>query len=212
MNSELHYPSYIVFRTLAWVAWLISKPLWLIRFEGCENIPDPKDGGLLIAANHQTYIDPVWISIKMRRKMQYMAYAKAFEWKFVGALIRYLGSFPVKHPIDTSTGFVKRALRALRDGSGLIIFPEGAREFADGKMFPFKTGVVHLAERAGVPILPVTIIGGERIWPQLQRYPKIFRRVTISFHPTIAIHKGDDIDKMTERLRQVIASKSTANN
>lgn len=141
----------------------------------------------------------------MRRKMQYLAYDKAFQWKFVGALISYLGSFPVKHPIDTSTGFVKRALRALRDGSGLIIFPEGAREFADGRMFEFKTGVVHLAERSGVPILPVSIIGGERIWPQKQKYPRLFRRVTLRFHPTMIIEKGSDIDAATERLKELIS-------
>ncbi|HMT08464.1 MAG TPA: lysophospholipid acyltransferase family protein [Pyrinomonadaceae bacterium] len=206
MTSETKYPPYFVYRLLTGVAWTISKVLWLVRFEGVENIPRAETGGLLIAANHQTYVDPVWISIPLRRKMQYLSYDKAFEWRFIGSFMRFIGAFPVKHPIDTSTSFMKKALRSLRDGAGLIIFPEGAREFADGKMFEFKNGIVHIAERSGVPILPVTIIGGNRIWPQLQKYPGLFRRVTIRFHPPIAIEKGEDVDEATERLRQTIAS------
>lgn len=206
VTSETKYPPYFVYRLLTGVAWLISRSLWFVRFEDVENIPRAETGGLLIAANHQTYVDPVWISIPLRRKMQYLAYDKAFEWKFVGWLIRTLGAFPVKHPVDTSTTFVKRALRSLRDGAGLIIFPEGAREFSDGEMFEFKNGICHIAERAGVPILPVTIIGGNRIWPQGQKYPDLFRRVTIRFHEPISIEKGEDIDAATERLRRIIAS------
>jgi 1-acyl-sn-glycerol-3-phosphate acyltransferase len=206
VNTETQYPPYIIYRTLTGIAWTISKLVWFIRFEGLEHIPTANAGGLLIAANHQTYVDPVWISIPLRRKMQYLAYHKAFDWRFIGPLMRYLGAFPVKHPVDTSTTFVKRALRALRDGAGLIIFPEGAREFADGKMFEFKTGVIHIAERAGVPILPVTISGGERIWPQKQKYPNLFRRVTIRFHPPMSIENGENIDEATERLRKTIES------
>ena len=138
--------------------------------------------------------------------MQYMAYDKAFEWKFVGALIKYLGSFPVKHPIDTSTSFVKRSLVALRDGAGLIIFPEGAREFADGELMEFKTGAAHLAQRAGVQILPVSIIGGERIWPQKQKYPNLFRPLTLIFHPPMTIDERQDLSKATARIKAVIES------
>ncbi|MBK7513222.1 MAG: 1-acyl-sn-glycerol-3-phosphate acyltransferase [Chloracidobacterium sp.] len=51
-----------------------------------------------------------------------------------------------------------------------MIFSEGAREFADGKMLPFKNGAVRLALQAGVPILPVTVSGGSRIWPRSRKY------------------------------------------
>ena len=71
-------------------AWLISKPLWFLRFEGVENIPPAQSGPLVIAANHQTYIDPVWICIPMRRRFRFMAFDKAFGWPIVGSLIRQL--------------------------------------------------------------------------------------------------------------------------
>ncbi len=77
------------------IAYIISKTFWFIRYNGRENIPDKSAGGFLIASNHQTYIDPVWICLPMRRKFRFMAFDRAFEWRIIGPLIRYLGAFPV---------------------------------------------------------------------------------------------------------------------
>ena len=54
---------------LRFIAWIISKCVWSIRYHGRENLPHNDSGAFLIAANHQTYIDPVWICLPMRRKM-----------------------------------------------------------------------------------------------------------------------------------------------
>lgn len=146
----------------------------------------------------------------MRRRFRFMAYDKAFEWRFVGPLIRYLGSFPVKHPIDTSKRLLKESLRSLKDGATLLIFPEGAREFADGKMFEFKSGAMHIAIRAGVPVLPVTIRGGNRIWPQGKKYPRLFRRVELVYHPILNVDDKEEAEIWTERLQQIIAASYQA--
>lgn len=193
------YPSQIAVDALRLIGYIISKTFWFIRYRGLENIPDRSFGGFLIAANHQTYIDPVWICLPMRRKFRFMALDKAFEWRFIGRLITYLGAFPVSIEIGGTLRAMKQALRALRDGAALTVFPEGAREFADGEMFPFKTGAVRIALQAGVPILPVTIRGGNLIWPQKQRYPRLFRRVEITFHPLLDV-RGDADMELRERL------------
>lgn len=194
------------------IAYVISKTLWFIRFHGLENIPDRSFGSFLIAANHQTYADPVWIVIPMRRRLRFMAYDKAFEWRFVGPLIRYLGSFPVS--IEGTNGplrAMKEAVRSLREGAVLTIFPEGGREFADGKMFEFKSGAIRIALQAGVPILPVTIRGGNRIWPQKQKYPSLFRRVEIIYHPILDVKNDEslelreNLDRWTAKLKEIIA-------
>ena len=91
----------------------------------------------------------------------------------------------------------------------MIIFPEGEREFADGKLLPFKQGAARLAVQAGVGILPVTISGGDRIWPQGQKYPKIFRRAVITYHPTIEIPCGPDI-KSDEVIEQITSALEAA--
>ncbi len=194
---------------LCLTGYLISKTCWFIRYSGRENIPPASIGGFVISANHQTYVDPVWIVLPMRRKLRFMAFDKAFEWRFIGPLITYCGSFPVSLEVGGTLKAMKEALRSLRDGAVLAVFPEGAREFADGEMFPFKTGAVRIARQAGVPILPVTIRGGNRIWPQGQKYPNLFRRVEIIYHPLFELPETDDpdfLEKRTEELRKIIAS------
>ncbi len=204
----------IVVDALRLIGYVISKPLWFIRFQGRENIPEKDFGGFLIVGNHQTYIDPVWICLPMRRKMRYIAFDMAFEWRFIGSLIRYLGAFPVSLDTGGSIKSMKEALRSLRDGAALVVFPEAAREFADGEMLPFKTGAVRIAMQAGVPILPVTISGGNRIWPQKQKYPRLFRRVGVTFHPLVYVtrneemHLREDLTRWTTNIKKIIAGES----
>ncbi len=196
---------------LRFVAFVISKTFWFIRYKGIENIPPKSLGGFVISANHQTYIDPVWICLSMRRKMRFMAYDEAFNWRFLGALIAYLGAFPVSTEGRDAIKAVKEAIRSLRDGAVLTVFPEGAREFSDGEMFPFKTGAVQIAYQAGVPILPVTILGGNEIWPRGQKYPRLFRRVEVIYHPLLDLgssvtDKHAHLEIWTAELRAVIES------
>ena len=192
------------------IGYIISKLFWFIRYNGRENLPDNSSGNFLIAANHQTYIDPVWICLPLRRRLRFMAFDEAFEWRFIGKFITYLGSFPVSPDVGDSLKAMKEALRSLRDGAVLTVFPEGGREFADGEMLSFKEGAVRIALQAGVPILPVTVTGGNRIWPRGQKYPRLFRRVEITYHPLMNIdesddgHKNQDLDALTEKLRQTI--------
>ena len=142
-----------------------------------------------------------------------MAWDQAFEWRFIGPLIRHLGAFPVKHRSVTAKSTIVESLTSLRDGSALVVFPEGEREFADGRLLEFKNGAVHIALHAGVPILPVTIRGGSDVWPQGQKYPKIFRRVEVIFHPAMELPplpEGDELrdhlDRINDRLEQKIRS------
>lgn len=142
-----------------------------------------------------------------------MAYDRAFEWRFIGPLIAYLGSFPVSPDVGDSLKAMKEALRSLRDGAILTVFPEGGREFADGEMLPFKDGAVRIALQSHVPILPVTISGANRIWPRGQKYPRLFRRVQITYHPVMDIaedgttRKNADLDALTQRLQQIIEGR-----
>ncbi len=202
----------IVIDLLRLVGYVISKAVWFIRYRGRKNIPGKEVRSFLICANHQTYVDPVWVCLPMRRRLRFMAFDKAFEWRFIGPLIRYLGAFPVSLDTGGAIRTMKEALRELDKGAVLTIFPEGAREFADGRFFKFKTGAVRIAMQAGVPILPVTINGGNQIWPQKQKYPYLFRRVEIIYHPVMhvvedeTLEKDANLDIWTEKLRETIES------
>lgn len=214
VRSQDKYPSQLVVDLLRLIGYVLSKTFWFISYSGRENIPANSAGGaFLIAANHQTYIDPVWICLPMRRKIRFMAFDQAFEWPVIGPLIAYIGAFPVSMEIGGTLKAMKQALSVLRDGAALMVFPEGGREFADGNMLPFKTGAVRIALHAGVPILPVTIRGGNRIWPRKQKYPRFFRRVEVIYHPmdypaeTDISDPRENLERWTEKLRSIIAGE-----
>ena len=188
----------------------VTKLFWRIEFHNTENIPQNLEGGLLVVPNHQSYFDPFWICIPIKRKYRFMAWDKAFEWFLVGDVIRYLGAFPVNLERAGKEAF-KQAVKALKEGATLMIFPEGAREFSDGKMLEFKSGAVKIAMLAGVPILPVTIRGGNKVWAQDMKYPRA-GKVEIFYHPVMEIprdarDKRELIDELTDRLEEIIKSK-----
>jgi len=140
-----------------------------MKHRGVENIPS--SGGLIIASNHQSYIDPFWISIPILRPVRYLAWSVAFDWPVVGKIITALGAWPLQVNGSDPTA-IRRSLQWLRQGGVLVIFPEGGRSTSDGAMTRFKAGAVRLALEANVPILPVTIRGANRVWPRNQMLPR----------------------------------------
>ena len=206
------YPAQIVISAIRVVGWTISKLFWQIEFHGVENIPQKLPGGLVVMANHQTYLDPMWICLKINRKYRFMAWDGAFNSNFLGKTIRYLGAFPVSLERGGTIKAMKESLRALRDGAALIIFPEGEREFSDGEFLEFKSGAMRIAMEAGVPVLPVTISGAHKIWAQDMKFPKLYGKVNIIYHPLFRVpkpEKGADIrehiERLTEELKTLIS-------
>ena len=83
------------------VALALSRWLFKIEFRGVENIPTR--GACIITPNHQAYADPIWITIPIRRRVYYMAWAKMFNVPVLGFVMRIFGAFPVKlESTDTS--------------------------------------------------------------------------------------------------------------
>jgi len=203
------YPAPAVIEAIRYFCTSVSRIFWRIKFHGTENIPQNLPGGLLIVPNHQTYFDPFWICIPIRRKFRFMAWDKAFEWFLVGDMIRYLGAIPVNLERGSKES-LKQAVKALREGATLTIFPEGEREFSDGKMLEFKSGAIKIAMLANVPILPVTIRGANKIWAQDMKVPRL-GKVDIFYHPVMEIPRDredrEQIDKLTDRLEEIIKSK-----
>jgi 1-acyl-sn-glycerol-3-phosphate acyltransferase len=187
----------------------ISRVSWRIRYRGLENIPtDPR--GFVVVANHQTYFDPFWIGIPIRRDLRYLAWDEAFNWPVVGKALTLLGAWPLQIERGNPTA-LRRSVQWLRDGGALVIFPEGGRSLSDGEFARFKQGACRIALEAEVPILPATIRGGERIWPRGWRFPH-FGRVEVVFHPLCELNcepaeeSRDCARRMTEHLFQVISA------
>lgn len=185
-----------------------SRLLWKIEFRGVENVP--ATGGVIIASNHQTYIDPFWLSLQVKRPTRYLAWSVAFKWPIVGRCLAWFGAWPLAVQ-GSDPAAIRRSLQWLRDGGAVVIFPEGGRSTADGKLDRFKAGAVRLALEADVPILPVTIQGGNRVWPRGWKFPKI-GKVVITYHPLYQARQEIEEEtrkcakRETERLAKVISS------
>ncbi|MCX7640784.1 MAG: 1-acyl-sn-glycerol-3-phosphate acyltransferase, partial [Pyrinomonadaceae bacterium] len=189
-------------------ATIVSKILWQIEFHSTENIPQQSSIGLVVVANHQTYLDPFWICIPIKRKFRFMAWEKAFDWFIIGRLIKYLGAFPVNVERGTKQA-LKQAIEAISDGAALVVFPEGTRELSDGKLLPFKTGAIRIAIKTATPILPVTIQGANKVWARDMKLPRPWGKIKVFYHKVIET-KGlseNDIDSLTKKLEQIIQSK-----
>jgi 1-acyl-sn-glycerol-3-phosphate acyltransferase len=190
------------------VIGVISRVFWKIEHYGTENIPT--SGGLIIAANHQTYLDPFWLSIPIKRPLRYLAWNEALAWPVVGRLVSKLGAWPLQIE-GSDPAAIRRSLHWLRDGGAMVIFPEGGRGKPDGSMIRFKAGAIRIALEAGVPILPVTIRGANRVWPSGRRLPRM-GKVEITFHPPHEVTQLQDEEtracarRESEELAGIIGS------
>lgn len=184
---------------------LAARTYFGLRVSGVENIP--VEGPLLIVSNHVTYADPVLVSIPVRRPVHYMAWNALFAVRGLGWLIRRLRAFPVE--IESADPRAAReAVRLLQGGAAVMIFPEGGRS-KDGRLGRFKPGAFRLACSLGVPVLPVTIVGGHEAWPPDRALPRR-GQLTIRYHPVVEPGAGADAKAaaraLAPRIRAIVAS------
>lgn len=142
--------------------WLIHhlargliRLLFGLKLYGLENLP--RTGGLVIAANHQSYLDPPILGGTVPREIHFMAKATLFRKPVLGPLIRYLNSIPVTRSGQDLTS-LRAALDVLEAGGALLIFPEGTRS-RTGQFLKATGGIGLLIRQSGVPVLPVYIQG-----------------------------------------------------
>jgi 1-acyl-sn-glycerol-3-phosphate acyltransferase len=186
----------------------IGRAFWRVKHSGIENIP--QEGGLVIAANHQTYLDPFLISIPIKRPLRFLAWNEVFGWPLIGKLLGLLGAWPLQLE-GSDPAAIRRSLQWLREGGAVMIFPEGGRGKPDGSMARFKGGAVRIALEAGVPLLPVTIRGANHIWPVGRRFPGL-GKIEIIYHPIYRVAQDPDEEtrdcarRESEQLAEIIGA------
>lgn len=165
--------------------YLVAGPLlksvfrpWVI---GQENVP--RTGGVIMASNHLSVIDSVFLPLYLDRRISFLAKSEYFTGKGLkGWVTRVFMKATGQLPIDRSGGKASEAslntgLRVLGGGDLLGIYPEGTRS-PDGKMYRGRTGVARMVLEAGVPIVPIAMIDTEKMMPIGRRLPRI-RRIGI---------------------------------
>jgi len=157
--------------------------------------------------NHQGNFDILALTLAIPRRFSWIAKEELFRVPLFGGAMRRAGYIP----LDRSDG--RRALKSMdaaaariRNGSSVVVFPEGTRT-KDGNLLPFKRGGFLLAAKAGVPVVPLTINGSMKISPRnrLELYPGVIR---ISFAEPVmtAAVKGKDKQELLEQVRTAIAA------
>ena len=168
----------------------------VFRVSGREHIPQ---GACVICSNHIGMADPLWTIFALREKrfFRIMAKEQLLEVPLLGRLLRWLGLIGVKRG-ENDVHAVREALKALKSGEKLLIYPEGTR--ARSGPLPGKTGAVLLAQRAGCPILPVYIQRRRRPFSPLRLVIGPARTVTFADRRATAEELREATDALMDEI------------
>src|SRR4051794_31020617 len=188
-----------------WIVKAILTPIlrffFQVRVEGVEHLPD--DGPAILASNHVSFCDSIFLPMVLKRRITFVAKAEYFEDPKTAWFFRSVGQIPIKRTGGSaSQGALEAAADVLAGGGLFGIYPEGTRS-PDGRLYRGHTGVARLALQRGAPILPVAMVGTREAQPIGQAMPNVFRPITIRIgRPLTFDHVKDRADDPMV-LRQV---------
>ncbi|MBX3322793.1 MAG: 1-acyl-sn-glycerol-3-phosphate acyltransferase [Phycisphaeraceae bacterium] len=160
-------------------ARLTLRVLFRARWLHVDRIP--RRGAVLLAGNHQSYLDPPMVATAItKRRICFLARAGLFESTLFGRLISFLNSVPVSEE-GSDLVAMRTVIELLEKDQAVLIFPEGSRT-ETGRVGEFKRGAALLIKRTHCPIVPFAIEGAYDAWPRGQSKPRLFRsRVWVMF-------------------------------
>lgn len=191
---------------------LYSIAMWIVRnavriagieiqIEGLEHI-DP-EGTYIYMCNHVSNLDPPVLIPKLPQRTSVLVKKELFKVPILGQAMRAGDLVPVdRSNRDAAVASMKEAERVMGEGLSMTVFPEGTRS-PDGRLLPFKKGPFYLAMDSGIPVVPVTICGSERLMPKGHTViqPGIVRLI---FHSPILPASFRENDELIEAVRRQI--------
>lgn len=179
---------------------IVALPMFRFRVEGAERVP--REGPGVVVAPHRSWLDPACISGACPRPVRFLMMDTVYRRPAASWFYRRMRSIPVGAggaPLTVTA--LRQALRALRDGQLIGVFPEG-RVVAGRVLGPFQPGAAMLAARGGAPIIPVFIRGSSRAWPHGRAWPGP-ARVSVRIGPAIAPPGKSDRDALERFLQRI---------
>jgi 1-acyl-sn-glycerol-3-phosphate acyltransferase len=171
-----------------------------VEVEGVDNVPAGE--GVILAANHRSFMDSIFLALASPEPVAFVAKAEYFENRMTRWLFRATGQIPLKRG---SPAGAREALAAASDvlagGGALGIYPEGTRS-RDGKLHRGKLGPARLAAATGAAIVPVGLVGTDKVQLPEERLPHVFRPVAIRFGSPLRLPTPDGGRASAKRLRQ----------
>jgi 1-acyl-sn-glycerol-3-phosphate acyltransferase len=190
---------------------VLGRPLrsaYDIDVEGAGWLPD---GPAILAANHRSFMDSVFLALVVDRPVSFLAKAEYFDRRRTAWMFRSTGQIPLRRG---SPAGARRALdaaqRVLCDGGLVGVYPEGTRS-RDGRLHRGRLGPARLAVSSGAPIVPVGLIGIDQVQAPDQRVPRVGKRVTVRFGMPLWVgtqeaDRGRQLRTITDRVMAQIAS------
>lgn len=167
------------YRVMKGVLGPVLRLLFKIRVEGIEHVP--KRGAVILASNHLSFSDSIFLPLVLDRRVTFVAKAEYFEQRKTAWFFKLMGQIPVKRGGGAAS---QRALESAKEvldaGEVFAIYPEGTRS-PDGRLYKGRTGVARLALDTGAPVVVAAMIGTREAQPIGQVKPNFGSPVTIKF-------------------------------
>ena len=185
---------------------LVMRLFFGLRSRGTEHVP--ATGPVLLVANHVSHLDSPLIGGASPRHLNFLAKAELFQVPLFGGFIRRLNAHPLRREGGDASA-LRAALRVLKGGGALLVFPEGTRG-EEGRLGTAKPGAGMLAVLGGATVIPVYVRGSGRAWPRGRRFPRP-ANVTVTFGSplpvTVSGHasRKDDYEAVSRQMMSAIA-------
>jgi 1-acyl-sn-glycerol-3-phosphate acyltransferase len=174
---------------------LVYRP----KARGLENIP--AEGPVILAANHVSFVDSLFIPLMVKRRVVFLGKADYFTSAKTRWFFKSVNMIPVKREGGTAgEAAIQAGVRELKRGQVVGIYPEGTRS-PDGRLYRGKTGVARMAVLAECPVIPVAVHGTRDIQPPEKRVPGVRGRVEVVYGPPLRFDRfrGKDRDRFVLR-------------
>ena len=164
-----------------WVLKAVLTPIlrffYRVRVEGLDHVP--AEGPVILASNHVSFCDSIFLPMVVKRRVTFVAKAEYFEKRKTAWFFRAMGQIPIRREGGSASEGALAAARGVLEAGGVFgIYPEGTRS-PDGRLYRGHTGVARLALQCRAPIVPVAMIGTRDAQPIGQVIPNLFMPITI---------------------------------
>ncbi|MFF4697520.1 lysophospholipid acyltransferase family protein [Streptomyces chattanoogensis] len=183
----------------------VMRVLYRPKVEGMERIPET--GPVILAGNHVTFIDSMFLSLLVKRPVYFIGKDEYVTGKGLkGRLMAWFFTSAGMIPVDRDGGHggvaaLMTGRRVLEEGKAFGIYPEGTRS-PDGRLYRGRTGIARLALMTGAPVVPFAMIGTDKVQPGGKGVPRI-APVTVRFGEVLDFSRYDGMDRDRYVLRAV---------
>jgi len=157
----------------------LARVIYRPHIDGKANVP--RTGPVIFASNHLSFIDSIAIPVAAPRPVHFLAKASYFDSWGSRQFFTSIGAIAVERGAgQAALDALDQQRRLLDEGSSVALYPEGTRSL-DGRLYKGRTGVAFLALETGAPVVPVGLIGTDKVMPVGAKMPSLTERITVRF-------------------------------